>query len=54
MFEPIILPKAKCDEPKPTEKRELSSSGKAVTKATNTVPTNTLLMLNQDDSQKHL
>ena len=50
MLEPIMLPKAKCDDPKPTANRELNSSGKAVTKATNTVPTTTLLMFKQEDS----
>jgi hypothetical protein len=50
MLEPTMFPKAICDEPKATENIELSSSGKAVTKATNTVPTTTLLMFRQEDS----
>ena len=50
MLEPIMFPKAKWDEPKKTENRELNSSGKAVTKATKTVPTTTLLMFRQADS----
>lgn len=50
MLEPIMFPKAKCEEPSPTANRELSNSGKAVTKATKTVPTTTLLIFKQEDN----
>lgn len=43
-----MLPKGKFKKPKKTEKRELRSSGKAVTKATGTVPTTTLLIFKQE------
>jgi hypothetical protein len=43
-----MLPKVKWNDPKPMAKRELNSSGNAVTKATNTVPTTTLLMFMQE------
>lgn len=49
-----MFPKAKCEDPKPTANNELNSSGKAVTKATNTVPTTTLLCLDMKITQKHL
>ena len=45
-----MFPNARCDEPKPTANRELNSSGNAVTKATNTVPTTTLLIFKQEDN----
>ena len=50
MLEPIMFPNAKCDDPNPTANMELSNSGNAVTKATNTVPTTTLLMFRHEDS----
>ena len=50
MFEPIMFPKAMWDEPKPTAKSELNSSGNAVTNATNTVPTTTRLMFKHEES----
>ena len=50
MFEPMMFPSAMCDDPKPTANKELSNSGKAVTKATNTVPTTTRLMLKHEDN----
>jgi hypothetical protein len=50
MFEPIIFPKAMWEDPKPTAKTELSSSGRAVTNATNTVPTTTRLMFKHEES----
>lgn len=50
MLEPIMFPNAKWDEPRKTENMELRSSGKAVTEATNTVPTTTLLMFKHEDN----
>ena len=50
MLDPIMFPKAMWDDPSPTAKMELSNSGNAVTKATNTVPTTTLLMFRHEDS----
>jgi hypothetical protein len=44
MFEPIMLPRAICEELKSAAKIELKNSGADVTEATKTVPTTTLCM----------